>query len=206
LNLAERLHDRFGQQRRVHTLVRHFAPLVDRDATLLDVGCGDGLLARTLSETRPDVRVEGIDVLPRPDALVHVTPFDGREIPYADASFDCVMFVDVLHHCDDPDQLLREARRVARHAILIKDHTLEGFFAGATLRFMDRLGNARYGVALPYNYWRLERWQRAIEEHRLEVGHWETRLGLYPGPLDAIFGRSLHFVAALSIPREDAAR
>jgi hypothetical protein len=36
---------------------------------------------------------------------------------------------------------------------LIKDHTLNGFLAGLTLRFMDWVGNACYGIALPYHYW-----------------------------------------------------
>ena len=46
------------------------------------------------------------------------------------------MFVDVLHLTDDPVLLLREAARVARNTIVIKDHTLDGFAAAATVRFM----------------------------------------------------------------------
>jgi hypothetical protein len=37
--------------------------------------------------------------------------------------------------------LLREAARVAREAVVIKDHTKNGLAADATLRFMDRIGN-----------------------------------------------------------------
>ena len=44
------------------------------------------------------------------------------------------MCVDVLHHTDDPMILMREAMRVTRQAILIKHHTLDGLFAGPTLR------------------------------------------------------------------------
>ena len=36
--------------------------------------------------------------------------------------------------------LLREAVRVARQAVLIKDHLVEGTFAYSTLRFMDWWG------------------------------------------------------------------
>jgi SAM-dependent methyltransferase len=205
LNLAERLHDRFGQGRRVESLVRHFAALAPRDASLLDVGCGDGLLSHMLAQLRPDVRIEGIDVLPRKDARIPVAGFDGSHIPHADDSYDCVLFVDVLHHSEDADQLLREARRVARKLILIKDHTLEGVLAGPTLRFMDRVGNARHGVALPYNYWTRQQWDRAFAQHSLRVTQWEDRVGLYTWPLDAIFGRGLHFVAALEVASRDPA-
>jgi hypothetical protein len=73
------------------------------------------------------------------------------------------VFIDVLHHTNDPVLLLREAARVARNTIVIKDHTLDGFAAGPTLRFMDRIGNRRYNVALPYNYWPKQQWLSAFE-------------------------------------------
>jgi hypothetical protein len=41
-----------------------------------------------------------------------------------------VLFVDVLHHSKDPMILLREAVRMVRKAIVIKDHTLAGLLAG----------------------------------------------------------------------------
>ena len=77
---------------------------------------------------------------------------------------DVVLFVDVLHHTVDPMVLLREARRVMRRAIVIKDHSCDDFLAGPTLRFMDRIGNARHGAASPCNYWTSERWDRAIQD------------------------------------------
>ena len=118
---------------------------------MLDVGCGDGLLAFLILEKRPDLDLRGIDVLVREQTHIPVDRFDGLAIPHADASFDVVMFVDVLHHTEDPMALLGEAVRVARKTIVVKDHTLNGFLAGPTLHFLDRVGNARHDVALPYN-------------------------------------------------------
>ena len=79
------------------------------------------------------------------------------------------MLVDVLHQTDDPMNLLREAVRVARQAIVIKDHLLQGAFAYPTLRFMDWVGNARHGVALPYNYWTPAEWHGAFDKLGLAV-------------------------------------
>jgi hypothetical protein len=107
------------------------------------------------------------------------------------------MFVDVLHHTEDPNHLLREAVRVARQGLLIKDHTLTGFLASPTLRLMDRVGNQRHGVALPYNYWTQQQWLQSIESLSLKIGAWKSKLGLYAPPANWLFDRSLHFVARL---------
>jgi SAM-dependent methyltransferase len=183
--------------RRIEVLTKHIAGILPEDARVLDVGCGDGTIAARLSECLPSIRLHGIDVLVRPETKIPVEAFDGQTIPFLDKSFDFVMFVDVLHHTDDPMVLLTEAVRVARRAIVIKDHLLEGLFAGPTLRLMDYVGNARYEVALPYNYWPRRRWQQAFQELRLKVEDWQEKLGLYPWPAGLIFGRSLHFIALL---------
>lgn len=197
MSLLDTIHGGYVFKRRVRVLSRHLAEMLPRDAKVLDVGCGDGLIAKLIMEQRPDVRLEGIDILVRPQTHVPVTPFDGQIIPHPDASFDAVMFVDVLHHTNDPMILLREARRVARKAVLIKDHNRDGFLAGPTLRFMDWVGNARHGVVLPYNYWPSSRWQQAFADLQLRSAENRVAIGLYPWPASWLFGRGLHFIARL---------
>ena len=141
--------------------------------------------------------MEGIDVLQRDKVRIPVQHFDGVTIPYKSASLDVVMFIDVLHHTGDPVSLLREAARVARKSIVIKDHLFDGLLAESTLRFMDRIGNVRYGVALPCNFWRLSQWQKAFRALALTPVEWRKELGLYPKILDLWFGRPLHFPAKL---------
>jgi SAM-dependent methyltransferase len=160
------------------------------------VGCGDGTIDFLILQQRPDVTIEGIDVLVRRSTHVPVNPFDGSTIPYPDASFDAVMFVDTLHHTEDPFVLLKEAVRVAP-TILIKDHFREGFLSNATLRFMDWVGNAHHGVVLPFNYWSKAEWGRAFSQLRLDVSEMKNSLGLYPVPASWFFDRGLHFVARL---------
>jgi SAM-dependent methyltransferase len=172
----------------------------------LDVGCGDGLLARLISQSRPDISLSGIDTLIRGHTYIPIAPFDGQMIPYENTSFDGIMFVDVLHHTADPMILLREAARVARKIVLIKDHTLDGLFAAQTLRFMDTVGNARHGVSLPYNYWPKARWLEAFDALGWQVAVWTSKLGLYPWPLNWAFDRSLHFFAHLYLPGHPAYR
>ena len=193
----ERLHGQYVHSRRVTVLARHFAQLLPPNASGLDVGCGDGQLAKQLMELRPDVRIVGIDVLAREVCSIPFELFDGQTIPYPNDSFDVTILVDVLHHTQEPMVLLSEASRVAKTGVLIKDHLLDGLGAGPTLRFMDRVGNRRHGVVLPYNYWPHDRWRIAFNELGLSVVAWTTRLGLYPPPGKWIFERSLHFIARL---------
>jgi SAM-dependent methyltransferase len=197
MTLLDPLHRGYVHGRRVRVLLSHLAPLLPPHGTVLDVGAGDGHVARALMDARPDVQIEGIDPLVRPDTQIPVREFDGTTIPYPDGSYDAVLFVDVLHHATDQMALLGEARRVARQAVIIKDHLCDGFLARPSLRFMDAVGNRRHGVALPYSYWSSGEWQRAFAEVGLEPEVEIRQLGLYPFPASLLFDRGLHFVARL---------
>ena len=183
--------------RRIEVLTTHFADLLPADAAVLDVGAGDGLLAKRLMERRPDVRIQGVDVLVRPETSIPVREFDGTTLPFPDRSVDAVMMVDVVHHAANQSALMREVARVARRAVAIKDHFARGLFAHATLRFMDWVGNARYGVSLPYAYWTPRQWDAAFRDANLRVVQQRERLGLYPWPANLVFERGLHFIAVL---------
>ena len=199
MSLVERLHAAHVHTRRVRVLREHISELLPWYARVLDVGCGDGLLAHLIAKERPDIEIRGIEVLVRSNTHIPVTAFDGKVIPYDDASFDVVMLVDVLHHMNDPMVLLREAARVARLALVIKDHTSDGLFAKPTLRLMDWVGNAHQSVALPYSYWSRRAWLEAFDTLDLRIDVWKTDLALYPRPARWVFDRSLHFITRLDL-------
>lgn len=199
MRITDFVHENFVSGRRVRVLCGHLAELFPQNSAILDVGCGDGLIAWQLMHMRPDLSCRGIDVLVRPDTRIPVEAFDGQRLPYANGSFDAVMLVDVLHHAHHPLGLLQEAVRVSRRVVLIKDHLLQGFLAGPILRFMDRVGNVRHDVALRHDYWPRERWLRAFASCGVRLTAWNQRLGLYPWPANWVFERSLHFLARLEV-------
>ncbi len=195
LGLLAGLHGALVFDRRTRVLSERLAQMLPPNATVLDVGCGDGSIGRLIGERRPDVTISGVDLIVQPRTHIPVTAFDGKRIPFEDGAFDIVMFVDVLHHTADPAILLAEARRVARQTVVLKDHTRDGPLAGPTLRFMDWVGNAPHGIPLPYNYWPERRWRDAFARLGLTPAIWLNKLGLYPTPATWFFDRSLHFVA-----------
>ncbi len=197
MTILDRIHGSRVFPRRVKQLTKHLAEAIPAGSSVLDVGCGDGSLAALLLEARPDLSITGLEVLARPSTKIPVELFDGARIPFPDRSFDIVMFVDVLHHTPDPMVLLREAARVARLGLVIKDHFAKGILAKTRLRFMDYVGNARHGVSLPYNYWTEKQWRAAQSQLGLQPALLVRDLALYPVPADVVFGANLHFIARL---------
>jgi SAM-dependent methyltransferase len=201
------LHDRDILRRRVSALASAIAPLLPRSARVLDVGCGDGLLAQALLEMRPDLRIEGVDVLVRAGTPIPVREFDGTRLPFADGDYDVAMAIDVFHHAEHAEALMAEMKRVARGSLVIKDHLLHGLPSELILRAMDWVGNSRHGVRLPFSYWSEAEWRSAWDRCGIRPVSILRHLNLYPIPLSLVFERDLHFIATLEpTPRLAAAQ
>ena len=109
--LARRVLSRYGPGGDVHQIVA--ARLIDeRLLPVLDVGCGEGELARFL----PCGAWCGLDSSPTMLARAPRSARlgDARALPWADASFGSVAALYVLYHLDEPRLALAEARRVLR--------------------------------------------------------------------------------------------
>jgi hypothetical protein len=101
-----------------------------------------------------------------------------------------------------PIDLLRESVRIARHSVVIKDHLVDGWLARPTLRLMDVVGNAPHGVAVVFNYFTPTEWRKVSREAGLVPLEVRRTLRLYPSLVDAVLGRSLHFVGLYEIDRD----
>jgi SAM-dependent methyltransferase len=93
-------------------LIRQRLPL---QGCLLEIGAGTGLQGMTLRNFGYDVQM--VD-LPSSnyaaERLCDITNYDGRKIPFYDATFDVVYSSNVLEHVVELPLLLAEIRRVLR--------------------------------------------------------------------------------------------
>lgn len=199
MKIVERVQAANHRNRRVRQLADTAARLIPANATVLDIGCGDGIIARLIEGLRPDVQITGCDVMAWRNAPPTMVFYNGAKIPFEDKFFDCTLLIDVLHHSSDPALLLAEAARVSRRAVVIKDHLADRFLAVPILRFMDRVGNEREGVNLPYNYWSRKQWLAEFAKQGLVIQEWSTKIALYPWWASWLFGWGLHFIACLDV-------
>lgn len=197
-NVAVKAHRKIVMGRRVHQISKNISELLPAEVdSVLDVGAGTGEMAFAINNFRPELRMSGVDVYIRPKTFIPVTKYDGNRLPFNDNSFDAVITIDVLHHCDDPVAVLKECARVSKRFVIIKDHVSDSSFDEKVLTFMDWVGNRAHGVILPYNYLSSSGWNSAFEKAGLKAVSNISQLNLYPMPFDIIFGGNLHCVHLL---------
>jgi ubiquinone/menaquinone biosynthesis C-methylase UbiE len=93
---------------------------------VLDVGCGNGMLHPMISGAvgelhGADVSGRSIELARARNPTVHYETYDGRVLPYRDASFDCAFAICVLHHVpvEHWSAFLEDMRRVVRPGGLV---------------------------------------------------------------------------------------
>src|ERR687897_2167125 len=133
---------------------------IDSATTVLDMGCGTGVAARTIAR-RADFsgRVTGIDLSPylvqaarrladeeRLGGRVEFHSADTRELDIPDGRFDAVVAHTLVSHVQETLTVLKEAGRVAKPGGLIA--VFDGDYASMTFALDDPLQSKRYDEAL----------------------------------------------------------
>jgi ubiquinone/menaquinone biosynthesis C-methylase UbiE len=126
--------------------------------------------------------------------------YDGAVLPFGNHAFDVVLCADMLHHTESPSGVLREACRVAKRCVIVKDHICDTLLDRAILTSMDWLGNTGTGVPLPFRFLSSRQWSELFvtlpyrETERIEG------LQYWGWPIRSVLDRRFHFVAVLQRP------
>ena len=97
-------------------------------SSLLDVGCGEGVLVHRWAQRLGEARVVGIDLeeesiqsgwAQRQAPNLEYRVMEAQRLPFADGEFDLVSAIEVLEHLPDPQRTLAEMARCARRHLLV---------------------------------------------------------------------------------------
>lgn len=161
--------------------------------TILDIGAGDARITSLLSTARPDTFVVGLETYIRPSRcrVAGFVKYDGLRIPFADGAFEVALLLNVLHHSQSPRELLREAMRVTRGWIIVKDHVADNWLDRAKLGFLDVAGNLGSGAIVTGRYFSRPEWNDILNSLAGNRVTWHEQLSFRTGTLEALFPNRL---------------
>lgn len=111
--------------RRSRDVIVELAHLADR--SVLDMGCGDGFYTLQICEAARPRRMLGIDAAVnavtaaqrhRTNQRVEFAVGDVHRLPFPDDAFEVALVQSILHHDDDPRDIIREAFRLAPEIVI----------------------------------------------------------------------------------------
>ncbi len=96
--------------------------------SLLDVGCGEGVLVHRWAQRLPDCRLVGVDL--REESIqagweqrqapnLEYRVAEDQDLPFAANEFELASAIEVLEHVPDPEHTLAEMARCAERALLV---------------------------------------------------------------------------------------
>ncbi len=206
---------------------QEITPLVasafDGCQSILDIGCGEGQIARLIAAAPHHPSVTGIDpsgaqlanARERSPGTISFVQGAGEDLPFPDAHFDGVICCLAIEHCADVDQVLGEVARVLAVGgifLLLINHPL---YQGVGSGFVDdqilgehywRIGpyltetvsmeEVDNGVSLPFAHRPLSRYLNPLAERDLLL------VKMYePPPLPAFLEGSIDPLLESAIPR-----
>ena len=136
---------------------------------VLDIGAGRCLIAHQVEKEnkRRNVKVIPIDVIDVNVTNMKLYLYEGKKLPFKNKSFDAVMINYVLHHCDNPIKVLKEAIRVCKGNIILFEDTNMNFIAKSVDSAVNKLNND--DINTPMNFKTEKQWRELFKNLKLEI-------------------------------------
>ncbi|MBI5649757.1 MAG: class I SAM-dependent methyltransferase [Chloroflexi bacterium] len=167
---------------RAAAILDSFASAIKPHSTIIDIGAGKGLLAEAMTR-QLRARVTMVDVAKYNQSALPLTVCDSRALAFAENSFDYAVLSFVLHHCPQPEMIVREALRVAR-AVIVIENDVRGALRGWLTRAIDSFPAIQYGTPPCYFTKSRDAWLawfaqfpvevRVVSEFSLEMGFFKN--------------------------------
>ena len=143
--------------------LRNFIGKNDR---VLDFGCGDLSLSKELHVRMPGLHIRGVDIVDFGIRDTHIAfqQYDGKTLPYRAGAFDTVIVYHVLHHTNNPANLLLECLRVSRKTVLLVEPVYRWQFEIFGMTCMDWLFNVwkEKSIAMTFAFRSRKQWEYTI--------------------------------------------
>ncbi len=141
-------------------------------ASVLDVGCGEGVLTHQWATQLDEKRIVGIDLddeklkaewATRQRPNLEYRALAAEQMPFADDEFDMACAIEVLEHVPDPEHTVAEMARVARRHLLVSvpREPLWRMLNMARGAYVADLGNTPGHV----NHWSKRSFVRLLAQH-----------------------------------------
>ena len=138
---------------------------------VLDLGAAEAYVPAALSALT-GAWACGVDIGIHCRARVPYAVYDGRRLPFGDATFDTTLLLMTLHHCEAPEAVLDEAVRVTRRRLIVTESVYRTRTERAWLHLLDgRVNRFRHGGAMrpALHVRRPEEWRRLFETRALSL-------------------------------------
>ena len=192
------------------------------EGRVLDVGCGDGQVARALAAagcavTGIDPTARNLEVARERGGGPEYVEGAADDLPFPDAHFDAVVACLVFEHIDDVDAAIAEVARVLRpggrfafflnHPLLqtpgsgwIDDHMIDPpeqyWRIGPYLVETESIEEVELGVHIRFLHRPLSRYVNALSDHGLQL----ERM-VEPEPPEGFLARAPEYPLARTVPR-----
>lgn len=144
-------------EHRARWAARRILPFLKENDTVIDIGAGDCRVDEIL-QRRGKVVVTPVDVEDFNRSSLKVLLFDGKHLPFPDDHFDVALFLFVLHHAEDVEAVLAEARRVTRRAVIVFEDLNKNWWDRFTFRMFHKWLKVSEKIEYPFREWTPDQW------------------------------------------------